>query len=193
MSKHMKLLADLKTMLETKKVTGNGVLMLDDFNDRIQVSWFEFRCSWPDKLNLTSILPGSAEHGPLLWSLQPDQAAGAVQGVGGQAHGRVLGAGRQGEQPAATIHSADSFPLISGEGRGPGGVRYVWQRQRQCGEVPGTMKQGDEYYEWLVVLRLASSASLSSPCGRPGLSWSTRTSTTSWTSWKPTSKLPLRL
>ena len=38
MSKHMKLLADLKTMLETKKVTGNGVLMLDDFNDRIQVT-----------------------------------------------------------------------------------------------------------------------------------------------------------
>ena len=37
MSKHMKLLADLKTMVETKKVTGSGVLMLDDYNDRIQV------------------------------------------------------------------------------------------------------------------------------------------------------------
>lgn len=45
MSKHMKLLADLKTMLETKKVTGNGVLMLDDFNDRIQVLQNMVHCS----------------------------------------------------------------------------------------------------------------------------------------------------
>ena len=37
MSKHMKLLADLKTMVETKKVAGSGVLLLDDYNDRIQV------------------------------------------------------------------------------------------------------------------------------------------------------------
>ena len=37
MSKHMKLLADLKTMVETKKVAGSGVLLLDNYNDRIQV------------------------------------------------------------------------------------------------------------------------------------------------------------
>uniref|UniRef100_A0A8C2HFZ3 Phosphodiesterase n=1 Tax=Cyprinus carpio TaxID=7962 RepID=A0A8C2HFZ3_CYPCA len=37
MSKHMSLLADLKTMVETKKVTSSGVLMLDHYNDRIQV------------------------------------------------------------------------------------------------------------------------------------------------------------
>ena len=37
MSKHMKLLADLKTMVETKKVAGSGVLLLDEYNDRIQV------------------------------------------------------------------------------------------------------------------------------------------------------------
>ncbi len=37
MSKHMKLLADLKTMVETKKVAGSGVLLLDNYTDRIQV------------------------------------------------------------------------------------------------------------------------------------------------------------
>ena len=38
MSKHMSLLADLKTMVETKKVAGSGVLLLDNYSDRIQVS-----------------------------------------------------------------------------------------------------------------------------------------------------------
>merc|ERR1712001_594706 len=37
MSKHTSLLADLKTMVETKKVAGSGVLLLDNYNDRIQV------------------------------------------------------------------------------------------------------------------------------------------------------------
>lgn len=37
MSKHMTLLADLKTMVETKKVANNGYLVLDKYNDRIQV------------------------------------------------------------------------------------------------------------------------------------------------------------
>jgi len=37
MTKHMSLLADLKTMVETKKVAGNGVLLLDNYNDRIKV------------------------------------------------------------------------------------------------------------------------------------------------------------
>ena len=39
MSKHMSLLADLKTMVETKKVAGSGVLLLDNYTDRIQVGW----------------------------------------------------------------------------------------------------------------------------------------------------------
>nr|XP_005993213.1 PREDICTED: cAMP-specific 3',5'-cyclic phosphodiesterase 4D-like [Latimeria chalumnae] len=37
MSKHMNLLGDLKTMVETKKVTSLGVLLLDNYSDRIQV------------------------------------------------------------------------------------------------------------------------------------------------------------
>ncbi|ELU18933.1 hypothetical protein CAPTEDRAFT_180250 [Capitella teleta] len=37
MSKHMSLLADLKTMVETKKVAGSGILLLDNYTDRIQV------------------------------------------------------------------------------------------------------------------------------------------------------------
>ena len=32
------LLADLKTMVETKKVAGSGVLLLDNYTDRIQVT-----------------------------------------------------------------------------------------------------------------------------------------------------------
>lgn len=41
MSKHMTLLADLKTMVETKKVTSSGVLLLDHYTERIQVGWHE--------------------------------------------------------------------------------------------------------------------------------------------------------
>ena len=37
MSKHMSLLADLKTMVETKKVAGSVVLTLDNYNERLQV------------------------------------------------------------------------------------------------------------------------------------------------------------
>ncbi|XP_019734574.1 cAMP-specific 3',5'-cyclic phosphodiesterase 4B-like isoform X1 [Hippocampus comes] len=37
MSKHMSLLAALKTMVETKKVTSSGVLLLDNYTDRMQV------------------------------------------------------------------------------------------------------------------------------------------------------------
>ncbi|KAL2090203.1 hypothetical protein ACEWY4_014891 [Coilia grayii] len=37
MTKHMNFLADLKTMVETKKVTSLGVLLLDNYSDRIQV------------------------------------------------------------------------------------------------------------------------------------------------------------
>ncbi|MEQ2231692.1 cAMP-specific 3',5'-cyclic phosphodiesterase 4B [Ilyodon furcidens] len=37
MSKHMNLLANLKTMVETKKVASSGVLLLDNYTDRMQV------------------------------------------------------------------------------------------------------------------------------------------------------------
>lgn len=43
MSKHMSLLADLKTMVETKKVAGSGVLLLDNYTDRIQVIILKLR------------------------------------------------------------------------------------------------------------------------------------------------------
>lgn len=42
MSKHMNFLADLKTMVETKKVTSLGVLLLDNYSDRIQVLQVSF-------------------------------------------------------------------------------------------------------------------------------------------------------
>lgn len=60
MSKHMSLLADLKTMVETKKVAGSGVLLLDNYTDRIQASYlypFLFAVSfYLTKLNYCYVL-----------------------------------------------------------------------------------------------------------------------------------------
>ncbi|XP_077574726.1 3',5'-cyclic-AMP phosphodiesterase 4C-like [Stigmatopora nigra] len=55
MSKHMTLLADLKTMVETKKVTSSGVLLLDHYNERIQVLRNMVHCA--DLSNPTKPLP----------------------------------------------------------------------------------------------------------------------------------------
>ncbi|XP_055712691.1 cAMP-specific 3',5'-cyclic phosphodiesterase isoform X8 [Phlebotomus papatasi] len=55
MSKHMSLLADLKTMTETKKVAGSGVLLLDNYTDRIQVLENLVHCA--DLSNPTKPLP----------------------------------------------------------------------------------------------------------------------------------------
>ena len=41
MSKHMDHLADLKTMVETRKVSGNGLLKLESYDERIQVCAFK--------------------------------------------------------------------------------------------------------------------------------------------------------
>ena len=43
MSKHMDHLADLKTMVETRKVSGNGLLKLESYDERIQVCDFKWR------------------------------------------------------------------------------------------------------------------------------------------------------
>ena len=59
MSKHMSLLADLKTMVETKKVAGSGVLLLDNYTDRIQVG-----LKIPFNLRIF-LCAGSSEHGSL--------------------------------------------------------------------------------------------------------------------------------
>uniref|UniRef100_UPI00358E0A17 3',5'-cyclic-AMP phosphodiesterase 4B-like isoform X1 n=2 Tax=Myxine glutinosa TaxID=7769 RepID=UPI00358E0A17 len=45
MSKHMTLLANLKTMVETKKVTSSGVLLLDNYTDRMQVLQTMVHCA----------------------------------------------------------------------------------------------------------------------------------------------------
>jgi len=56
MSKHMSLLADLKTMVETKKVAGSLVLTLDNYNERLQVVccvfylWICRRCDHSQQL-----------------------------------------------------------------------------------------------------------------------------------------------
>ena len=45
MQKHMTLLADLKTMVETKKVSGDGVLLLDNYPDRIEILQNVIHCA----------------------------------------------------------------------------------------------------------------------------------------------------
>ncbi|KAH0508418.1 cAMP-specific 3',5'-cyclic phosphodiesterase 4C [Microtus ochrogaster] len=55
MSKHMSLLAELKTMVEMKKVTSLGVLLLDNYSDRIQVLQSLVHCA--DLSNPTKPLP----------------------------------------------------------------------------------------------------------------------------------------
>ncbi|CAH8607974.1 unnamed protein product [Schistosoma mattheei] len=45
MSKHMSLLADLRTMVETKKVSGSGMLNLDNYADRIQILQNMIHCA----------------------------------------------------------------------------------------------------------------------------------------------------
>ncbi|VDK83874.1 unnamed protein product [Dibothriocephalus latus] len=42
MSKHVNLLAELRTMVETKELAGTGFLNLDDHNDRSLVSYYIF-------------------------------------------------------------------------------------------------------------------------------------------------------
>lgn len=105
MSKHMSLLADLKTMVETKKVAGSGVLLLDNYTDRIQVQLHLFLfLSHSHSLSL-SLSPspflslsvtGARESGALRRFKQSHQAINAVQALGGTAHGGVLFTGRQG-------------------------------------------------------------------------------------------------
>lgn len=53
MSKHMSLLADLKTMVETKKVAGSGFLLLDNYTERIQVLQNMLHCA--DLSNSTKV------------------------------------------------------------------------------------------------------------------------------------------
>ncbi|GBL83706.1 cAMP-specific 3',5'-cyclic phosphodiesterase, isoforms N/G [Araneus ventricosus] len=55
MSKHMNLLADLKTMVETKKVSGSGMVLLDNYTERIQVLQNMVHCA--DLSNPTKPLP----------------------------------------------------------------------------------------------------------------------------------------
>ena len=45
MQKHMTLLADLKTMVETKKVSGEGVFLLDNYTDRIEILQNMIHCA----------------------------------------------------------------------------------------------------------------------------------------------------
>ncbi|XP_067872118.1 3',5'-cyclic-AMP phosphodiesterase 4C-like isoform X2 [Heterodontus francisci] len=75
MTKHMNLLADLKTMVETKKVTSLGVLLLDNYPDRIQVLQNMVHCAdlsnptkplhlyrtWVDKIMLEFFQQGDQE------------------------------------------------------------------------------------------------------------------------------------
>ncbi|ESO03453.1 hypothetical protein HELRODRAFT_139196, partial [Helobdella robusta] len=55
MSKHMSLLADMKTMVETKKVSGTGLQLSENYNERIQVLKCLLHCA--DLCNPAKHLP----------------------------------------------------------------------------------------------------------------------------------------
>ncbi|XP_053178093.1 cAMP-specific 3',5'-cyclic phosphodiesterase 4D-like isoform X3 [Scomber japonicus] len=75
MSKHMNFLADMKTMVETKKVTSLGVLLLDNYSDRIQVLQNMVHCAdlsnptkpleiyrqWTDRITVEFFTQGDRE------------------------------------------------------------------------------------------------------------------------------------
>lgn len=100
----MSLLADLKTMVETKKVTSSGVLLLDHYTERIQVTRPPpdrlnaplTRAHCPDARVCVCASSGAEEHGALRGPEQPHQDAGDIQTVDGEDHGGVLPTGRQG-------------------------------------------------------------------------------------------------
>ena len=102
MSKHMSLLADLKTMVETKKVAGSGVLLLDNYTDRIQVLYsttadeIELKLEG-DLIELDPNPTGVAEHGPLCRFEQSNETVGDLPSLGYTNHGRVLPARRSRE------------------------------------------------------------------------------------------------
>uniref|UniRef100_A0A3Q3E0B2 Phosphodiesterase n=1 Tax=Labrus bergylta TaxID=56723 RepID=A0A3Q3E0B2_9LABR len=63
MSKHMNFLADMKTMVETKKVTSLGVLLLDNYSDRIQVlqNMVHSLQKWTDRIMVEFFTQGDRE------------------------------------------------------------------------------------------------------------------------------------
>ncbi|NXJ80012.1 PDE4B phosphodiesterase, partial [Trogon melanurus] len=115
MSKHMNLLADLKTMVETKKVTSLGVLLLDNYSDRIQVLQNMVHCAdlsnptkplelyrqWTDRIMVEFFRQGDRERekgmeiSPMCdkhtASVEKSQV-GQHQGASGGAHRARLGA-----------------------------------------------------------------------------------------------------
>lgn len=111
MSKHMTLLADLKTMVETKKVTSSGVLLLDHYTERIQVTSSSTHASMaahtdhPDastvlreyivvhNVQRVCVCLGAEEHGALCGPEQPHQGVAVVPTVDREDHGGVLSTG----------------------------------------------------------------------------------------------------
>ena len=94
MSKHMSLLADLKTMVETKKVAGSGVLLLDNYSDRIQVLQNMVHCAdlsnptkplelyktWCSRIMEEFFQQGDRWGGPARVALTPAQGEGGGPG-----------------------------------------------------------------------------------------------------------------
>ena len=88
MSKHMSLLADLKTMVETKKVAGSGVLLLDNYTDRIQVKQID---GGKNALFLSkTYFSGSSKHGSLCRLVKPNKTTRTLSSLGGPYHGRIF-------------------------------------------------------------------------------------------------------
>ncbi|NXK15391.1 PDE4D phosphodiesterase, partial [Herpetotheres cachinnans] len=112
MSKHMNLLADLKTMVETKKVTSLGVLLLDNYSDRIQVLQNMVHCAdlsnptkplelyrqWTDRIMVEFFRQGDRERekGMEISPMCDKHTASVEKSQVGQQHGAGAGAAAPG-------------------------------------------------------------------------------------------------
>uniref|UniRef100_A0A674GRN9 Phosphodiesterase 4C n=1 Tax=Taeniopygia guttata TaxID=59729 RepID=A0A674GRN9_TAEGU len=191
MSKHMNLLADLKTMVETKKVTSLGVLLLDNYSDRIQVGTHLGNPSslWP--AGIWCHHHPRPNRGPASW----------WHGVGGAGGQRT-----QRPRPQVLqnmVHCADlSNPtkplelyrqwtdrIMKGMEISPMCDKHTASVEKsQVGRQPGhgAGDAGPGGGSALRPPRWDSSTSSPTRCGRPGPTWCTPTRRSCWTRWRTT-------
>lgn len=148
MSKHMSLLADLKTMVETKKVAGNGILLLDNYTERIQVLQNMLHCA--DLSNPTKPLDIYRQ-----W----------VEKVMDEFHQQGDRERSQNLQISPMCDRLNANVEGSQVGRVRGDIEASEQHSRQLTQVVLTQ----------IITRSTSLTSLSTRSGRPGPSWSIRT------------------
>jgi cAMP-specific phosphodiesterase 4 len=138
MSKHMSLLADLKTMVETKKVAGSVYLTLDNYNERLQVLKNVAHCA--DLSNPTKSLR--------LYSQWVDRIMEEFFRQGDQEKARGMDVSAMCDRQTATVEKSQV-----------GFIDYIvhplWETWAElvypdCQEILDTLEENREYYQNLI-------------------------------------------